>query len=293
MRKIAFLSMDSLDNYVCYDAMLERPLRDLGWLVRNLSWRDKNAAWDDFEAVVIRSTWDYQQDPEAFLQVLEQIDQSQARLENPLELVRWNLHKGYLRDLERQGIAIVPSLFRAAGEALMLDDAFERSGVDELIIKPSISANAEDTYRIRAGMDGLDKDRLEQIFSKKDALIQPFMPAVVKEGEFSLFYFGSEYSHGILKKPKTGDFRVQEEHGGQLTAIDPEPWLRQAADEAIAAIRPIPLYARVDFVRDTGLPGAGGDFYLMEMELIEPSLYFNMDPNSAARFAAVIHEWMG
>ncbi|MBI1191553.1 MAG: hypothetical protein GC205_00070 [Bacteroidetes bacterium] len=292
MKKVAFLSIDSLDGFVCYDHLLEAPLRAIGWQVETVSWHRNDVSWQDYDAVLIRSTWDYQDNPEAFLKALEAIEDSGAHLENPLELVRWNLHKGYLRDLERQGILVVPTLFRDAGAPLNLGDAFADAGVNELVIKPAISANADQTFRLTPESANARQEELQRIFKERDALIQPFFPAIAAEGEFSLFFFGDTFSHAILKTPKTDDFRVQEEHGGRLQAIVPEPWLLEAAEEALSAIRPKPLYARADFVRDTGLPGASGQFYLMEMELIEPSLYFNLDPDAAPRFARVFNAWM-
>jgi glutathione synthase/RimK-type ligase-like ATP-grasp enzyme len=285
--------MDSLEGFSCYDDLLTEPLRSLGWAAETRSWRDQTADWDAYEAVIIRSTWDYQADPEAFLQSLERIEASQARLENPLELVRWNLHKRYLRELERQGVPIVPTLFRAAGEPLMLEQAFDDSGAEQLVIKPAVSANADHTYLLQRSSARDLSGEWQQRFAQRDALIQPFFPAVAAEGEFSLFYFGGEFSHAIVKRAATGDFRVQEEHGGLLQRCEPDAELRELADFAVDCIRPKPLYARADFVRDTGLPGAAGQYYLMEMELIEPSLYFQLDPASAGRFARVFAHWMG
>jgi hypothetical protein len=95
-----------------------------------------------------------------------------------------------------------------------------------------------------------------------------------------------------LKRPKAADFRVQEEHGGQLVAVEADEQMRQQAEDVLAVVRPRPLYARVDFVRDTGLPGATGEYWLMELELIEPSLYFNLNEDSPALFAREFHRWM-
>jgi glutathione synthase/RimK-type ligase-like ATP-grasp enzyme len=284
--------MDSLEGFSCYDHLLTEPLRSLGWEAETRSWRDEQTDWDSYEAVIIRSTWDYQTDPEAFLQSLERIEDSQARLENPLELVRWNLHKRYLRELERQGVPIVPTLFRAAGEPLELERAFADAGVEQLVIKPAVSANADHTFLLHRSEPGRLSGEWQQRFAQRDALIQPFFPAVGGEGEFSLFYFGGQFSHAIVKRAARGDFRVQEEHGGLLERCEPDAELRELADFAVDCIRPRPLYARADFVRDTGLPGASGQYYLMEMELIEPSLYFPLDPGSAMRFARVFDQWM-
>ena len=117
-------------------------------------------------------------------------------------------------------------------------------------------------------------------------MVQPFMENICLEGEYSCFYFDGKYSHSILKTPKAQDFRVQEEHGGRLTSIKAEAKLLEQADIALKAINELPLYARVDFVRYRQ------GFALMEAELIEPSLYFNMDEESAARFAGAFVERM-
>ncbi|MGC2238668.1 MAG: hypothetical protein WA584_21115 [Pyrinomonadaceae bacterium] len=275
--------MDSLDDYVSDDELAIEPLNELGWNVETISWRDKTVDWNDFEAVIIRTPWDYQREPEAFLEVLREIDKSKARLENPLEIVEWNLSKLYLRELESAGINIVPTLW---GEGKIDEKLFqswlEYFGTDEVVIKPIVSATAEFTYRLQNFTS-----ELTEIFSERKYMIQPFMPNITSEGEFSLFYFGGEYSHAILKTPKPEDFRVQEEHGGIIQPVAPAEKLLDAARKAFEFIEPLPLYARIDFVRD-----AGGEFALMELELIEPALYFRMDEGAPKRFARVFNDWM-
>lgn len=114
------------------------------------------------------------------------------------------------------------------------------------------------------------------------------MDGIIKEGEFSLFFFGETYSHTILKTPKPSDFRVQEEHGGRLKLVkNPEENLMNSARKLLEKIDPLPLYSRMDYVRTNNHL-----FALMEIELIEPSLYFNMDPFSPKRFASVLDDWM-
>jgi hypothetical protein len=113
-------------------------------------------------------------------------------------------------------------------------------------------------------------------------MIQPFEPAIVSEGEFSLLYFNGEFSHGILKVPKRGDFRVQEEHGSEIRSITPEPALLAAGNAAIRAIGKKLLYARADLVRH------GNEFRVMELELVEPALYLRMDPGAPDRFADAV-----
>jgi hypothetical protein len=283
MRQCCFLSMDSLADYVSDDELAIEPLRKLGWNVETISWRDKTVDWNDFEAVIIRTPWDYQREPEAFLEVLREIDKSKARLENPLEIVEWNLSKLYLRELENAGIKIVPTIWSAGKiDETLFQSWLRHFGADEIVIKPIVSATAEFTYRLQDFTS-----ELTEIFSKREFMIQPFMPNITGEGEFSLFYFGGEYSHTILKTPKPKDFRVQEEHGGIIQPAAPTEKLLDAARKVFEFIEPLPLYARIDFVRD-----AGSDFALMELELIEPALYFRMEEGAPKRFARVFNNWM-
>jgi hypothetical protein len=290
MRKCCFLSMDNMGSYVSDDELAIEPLKQLGWEVKTVSWRDQTVDWNKFEAVIIRTPWDYQSAAEAFLQTLQKIDQSTARLENSLEIVRWNLQKTYLRDLEQQNVKIVPTIWiENPDENLIAEKRIkswqERFKTAELIIKPIISATAEHTYRLPEAIKSLAM--LQKIFRQRPFMVQPFMTNVVGEGEFSVFYFGGAYSHTILKTPKKKDFRVQEEHGGIIQSVKPTPRLLQTGQKVLELIKPTPLYARVDLIRD-----AQDDFALMELELIEPALYFRMDMQSPEFFAQVFNEWM-
>lgn len=284
--RVAYLSMDRLEGFFVYDALTHEPLAARGIEVETIPWRRPDVDWDRFDAVVIRSTWDYQDDPEAFLASLRRIDASGAELFNPLEVVRWNLDKHYLRDLREAGVAVVDTRFVSSPGEADLDEAFERFATDEVVVKPTVSANADHTYRLRA-VDGPGRRIALEALRGREAMVQPFLPAILTEGEFSVFYFDGSYSHSILKTPAAGDFRVQEEHGGRLAAVEPEPALRAAADRARAALPDDLLYSRVDFVRTEG------GFVLMEAELIEPSLYFELDERAAERFAAALARRIG
>ncbi len=288
MKYCAILTMDNLSDFECYDNLLDMPLAQLGWQTKLVSWRSEKTNWQEFDAVIIRSPWDYQDDANAFISVLEQIDCSTAKLQNSLATVRWNIDKIYLKSLAEHKVTIVPTLWQAKFSTKQLDDFFEHFNCQQLVIKPRISANADNTFWLKKDSAAQYTRQLDAVFSQSEFIVQPFMSSVVTEGEFSLFYFDGQYSHAILKMPKADDFRVQEEHGGRLKAITPEKALLVQADATLAAITKItgemPLYARVDFVR-FGDKNTGEEFALMEAELIEPSLYFNMDDNSAERFA--------
>ncbi len=291
MRRCAFLTLDDPTGFVIDDALAVAPLARLGWHVEHVPWRSV-VDWGAFEAVVIRSPWDYQEHPDAFLEVLDEIDAATLLL-NGVRTVRWNLRKTYLKELEAAGVPIVPTVWRERLAPGGLPGLFDAVQAEEIVVKPVVGANASGAFRLtRASLsDAGLVARAEAHYAGEALMAQPFVPAVVAEGEFSVFAFGGAVSHAILKTPKPLDFRVQEEHGGIITAITPEPALLAAAQAALdaskAATGEAPLYARADLVRTP----AGG-FWTMEVELIEPALYFRMDADAPEAFARAFAERM-
>ncbi len=293
MRRVAFLTLDDPTGFTIDDDLAVAPLAALGWAVETVPWR-AGADWGAFEAVVIRSPWDYQDDPDAFLDVLVAIDASPAVLLNGLRTVRWNLRKTYLQGLAAAGVPTIPTVWRdglAPGDTAGLFDAVEALAgpTPEIVVKPVVGANADGAFRItRAAPTGA----VEAHYAGRALMAQPFVPAVVAEGEFSVFAFGGRVAHAVLKTPAPRDFRVQEEHGGRITAVTPEPGLLAAAHSAFnaadAATGEAALYARADLVR-----APDGAFWTMEVELVEPGLYLRMHPDAPRRFAEALAARMG
>ncbi|NIP57869.1 MAG: hypothetical protein GWM92_06420, partial [Gemmatimonadetes bacterium] len=247
-RACAFLTTDELDSFVVDDEEAIGPLRALGWTVDQVPWR-RREDWDRFRIVVIRSAWDYQSDPHAFLEVLERIETSSARLENPLELVRWNLRKSYLRELEAGGVPVLPGLWEAGFSPDRVPAILEELGADEIVVKPVLGANADLTFRLSPDSPRKVLDAAERALGDRRILVQPFASRIVTEGEYSLFFFRGALSHGILKTPSPGDFRVQEEHGGTIRKATPDAGMVRSARRVFEVIESQPLYARVDLVR--------------------------------------------
>lgn len=285
MNRCAFLSMDGLHKFECYDNLLIEPFNKIGWQVDVVPWKKEKINWSVYDAVIIRSCWDYQQDPNRFIEVLKKIDVSSARLANSLETVQWNIDKSYLKDLGESGISIVPTLWQKQFKKNELSSYFEAFDTDEIIIKPLVGASAEDTFWINKHESKQPFEALNSIFKDAPFLVQPFIESVIDPGEFSLFFFYGTYSHTILKTPALGDFRVQEEHGGWLKKVEPAMKLLRAAEKVMDVLSGRLLYARLDFVEKNGT------FLLIEAELIEPSLYFNMDSQSPARFIEAFRKW--
>jgi len=283
MNRIAFLTMDSLADFVSYDQLVVDLLRQSDVTVDEISWRAENVDWNQYSLVVIRSPWDYQQAPLAFLQALEQIHQSNAVLLNSLEVVHWNIRKHYLRELEQKGVRIVPTLWLQSPSVEQLTAAFDTLQTEEIVGKPLIGANADHAFRLPRTAPQTNFERAHAAWNNTTALIQPFVPSILDTGEFSLIYFDNQFSHAIRKVPRSSDFRVQEEHGGRIESCQPDPDLLELASTCLQCLPECLLYARVDIVRlPNGLPA------IMELELIEPSLYLAFDANSPARFATAI-----
>ncbi len=281
--RCAYLTMDSLSDFVSDAAMSVPAMNALGWSVEFVPWRQAEVDWDAFNLVYICTPWDYQDDPDAYVEVLAAIEASRALLVNPLDTVRWNLDKTYLCELESRGVNIVPSRWHEFWQGEVLKEAFRAFDTERVVIKPQVGANADHTYVITMASAATQSADMAAVFASRPFFVQPFVDAIQTEGEYSLFYFGGDYSHAILKTPRAGDFRSQEEHGADINLATADALLRQAADQVLRVLDREPVYARADFVRSRA-----GDYLLMELELNEPSLYFRVDPGSAVRFAAAL-----
>lgn len=276
--------MQDPGDYVTDYHLSFAPMHSLGWDVEAVAWRS-NPDWNRYDAVYICSPWDYPDHSDEFRTVLQRIDASSAALFNDKSIVDWNLEKTYLRDVAARGGNIVPSSWYESFDPADVPGFFTEHASETVVIKPVIGANAQDTYVLRRPVDDVLVARLEKVFATKRFLVQPFIENIRSEGEFSLFFFNGEYSHAILKTPNAGDFRVQEEHGADIQPCAPHGTLLQVAHDVFSQIDPVPVYGRGDWVR-----GADGRFMLMELELIEPSLYLRTDRNAASRFAVAFDQ---
>lgn len=284
--RCAFLTLDDPAGYTIDDHLAIPPLARRGWSVDSVPWRRPGVDWAKYDAVVIRSTWDYAREPEAFLRVLREITRAEVPLFNSRDLVEWNLRKTYLRDLASRGVATVPTVWREHLRTGELRDLLEAVDSDEMVVKPVIGASSYGAFRVGATTSAQDIAAIESFYAHRALMAQPFLRAIPVEGEFSLFYFNGRHSHTTLKRPKAADFRVQEEHGGSSVATAAEPALLAAGDCVLRSLGEVPLYARADFVRAND----AHDFWLMELELIEPSMYLRLDAKAPERFARALHE---
>lgn len=286
-RRCAYLTMEDPAGWSIDAELGFPPMETMGWRVESLPWRTPGTDWDRFDAVYIGRPWDYPQEVQHFMHVLASIDRSRAILVNDIDRVRWTIPKTYLRDLENRGVAIVPSIWGGEMDAATLESALNQFAVDRIVVKPVISSNATDTFVLERNEHSGVANMLAETFSSRDFVIQPFIENIQREGEYSLFYFNRRFSHAVQMVPRCGDFRVQEEYGADIVSIEPEAALLEVGRRVMQMVAPLPVYARTDFVR-----GPDGGFLLMELELIEPSMYLRMDRAAPLRFATAFDEYV-
>lgn len=235
-----------------------------------VAWSDDAAMADPGDLVVIRTTWDYTFQPDAFLDTLPRWG---SRLRNTWPVVAGNVRKRYLLDLAAAGVPVVPTRLLTASDGL-------EGATGRIVLKPEIAAGADGIGLFDAA-DPAAAVHLAGLRARGDVLLQPYLPAV-QDGERSLMYLGGRFSHAVRKVPATGDYRVQEEHGGHTTPYPPSAAELRVAELALAHVGQELLYARVDLVVTADGP------LLMELELIEPALYLEHDSAAPHRFAEVI-----
>lgn len=279
--RVALVTSGAIRELTDDDKPLLGELWRIGIRAEPAVWDDPAVDWKRFDAAVIRSAWDYHLSQAAFAAWIGRLEALGIALWNPPAVIRANADKSYLKELEAAGVLTPPTAWLKRGTTETLDALLAARGWDEAVVKPVISAGAYRTHRVKRGREG-GQAALDEVLAHSDAMVQPFLPEIVEEGEWSFVFLGGEFSHAVLKSPARGDFRVQEEHGGESVRREPPTaLLAQARDALIAGPRPC-LYARVDGVR------RGGDLLVVELELIEPSLYLRFCPTAARMLAEAI-----
>ncbi len=280
--RVALVTCDALPALYEEEAQLPKLLETRGLTAVPVSWSDPAVDWAQFDLVVLRSTWDYFERYPEFLVWLDRLENLGGRMWNPPSLVRWNADKRYLRELEGRGIRIVPTAFCEARSTASLPAILLDRGWPEVVIKPAVSGGAYRTHRVKAADAASHQPQLEEILATTGVLVQPFLPEIETEGEWSLFFFGGTFSHAVLKVPAANEYRVQMQFGGTAVPKSPEPWMINQARRVIAELPSPPAYARIDGVlRDREL-------LLMEAELIEPYLFLGAVPEAIPAYLNLI-----
>jgi len=279
--RLAIATCRELPEWEVDDVPLHAALTELGLPPDLVPWDDPAADWAGYDACLIRTTWDYATRREEFCAWADAVGR-RTRLFNPPATVRWNTHKGYLRELAGEGIPIVPTVWLDAGSTPDLGRLVDELGAEKAILKPAVGATARELLPFTRASLAEAAAHAERLLVSEDLMLQPFLPTVLGRGELSVVFVDGEPAHAVRKTPAEGDYRVQDDFGGRDEpvacdglAIDPiRTWL---------AARPELLYARADYLVD-----GEGALLLNELELVEPSLYFRHAPESARRLAAAL-----
>ncbi len=227
-------------------------------------WRDIEARAEEFDAILPLLVWDYFEGNEAaFLEAIAKAEQA-TPVFNPFDIIKWNADKSYLDELHMRGAAVIRTLSVEHVTQTNVARAFEELGADTLVIKPRIGGGAWRQVLHKKGEPFPEAD----ILPPEGALIQPFLPSVLEEGEYSFLYFGGRFSHAVRKTPKSGDYRIQSIYGGAEETYTPTQSERDHARAILDVLDETLLYARVDLLR-----GLDGTLKLIELECIEPYLY--------------------
>jgi glutathione synthase/RimK-type ligase-like ATP-grasp enzyme len=281
--RVALLTCDAFPRLYEDDLPLVGALDAIGVDSRPAVWSDGGIDWQAFDALVVRSPWDYFERLQEFRAWLDLRIASGVLMCNASEILDWNFDKRYLQDLAAAGVAMIPTIVVPRGESPDVAALARARGWDEIVVKPTVSGGAYRTYRFRVEEAERHRADIAGTLQDRGLLIQPFLSEILGDGELSLLFFDGVFSHAVRKRPKEGDYRVQFQFGGTYEPVQvSEAWV--AGARACIAVAPsLPVYARVDgVIKD-------GQFLLMELEVFEPLMFLARHPEAPARFARAIH----
>jgi glutathione synthase/RimK-type ligase-like ATP-grasp enzyme len=277
--KIAFVTARPWPELQPDDRLAAGALERRGASVEAAVWDDAGVDWGAYDAVVLRSCWDYHDAPVRFDAWLDQLAADDVRLWNPSATVRWNADKRYLAELAGRGLAVIPTAY--PGPGARLDRIVEERGWSDVVVKPRVSADGHRTHRLRGTAAAAHADAAALV-AAGEALVQPYVAAIESDGEHSFVFIAGRYSHAVRKRPAGGEFRVQPRLGGTVEACAPPAEVVAQATAVAEALPCAWLYARIDGCLVDGV------LLVMEVELIEPTLFFDQRPESADRFADAV-----
>lgn len=256
-------------------------LRRRGLSVTTAVWNDPQVDWGAARLCIVRSTWDYHRSYGEFIAWIERVA-ARTVLKNDPALLRWNAHKSYLRDLERQGVPTIPTVWALRGERCALAEVRASSGWNELVLKPARGAAGHNVSPVRGDRASLETGQhlLDELLQSEDVLIQPYLDSVTSYGERALIFIGGRYSHAVVKKPFDKTLVVGDERS---MLVAPTVEEMNVASQAMAATPSEALYARIDLIND-----GEGHARVGELELIEPGLYFAVHEPASEAFADVV-----
>jgi glutathione synthase/RimK-type ligase-like ATP-grasp enzyme len=261
-------------------------LKEKGLSIEKVIWNDKDVLWENYNLAILKSPWDYFDLIEDFYNWLAMLQSKNVKLLNPIEIVKWNADKHYLKDIAQAGLNVAQSIFLNKGENINLTNYIEVFNGEPFIVKPCVSGGSKNTFKVDLANAEEINQKLKTLLTEEDFIIQPFIKEIETEGEWSFLFFGGKFSHCLLKKAKNGDFRVQHYLGGSIHPQNPPQHLLQSAQQYVDEFAADCLYARVDGIE------VKGNFVLMELELIEPYLFLNTNNNSYENYYKALQKFI-
>ncbi|MDO6389704.1 hypothetical protein Q4E40_06170 [Pontibacter sp. BT731] len=282
LQQIALVTCQSLGDYTTNadseDERLYRFLAEKGHKISFQVWDDAQVDWTAFDTLIIKSPWDYFDKINTFYTWLNKLEALGCRVLNPVKTLRWNADKQYFKDMQTQGVTIVPTVWLEQSSTFDPDSVFEAIGQEKIIVKPRVSGAAKNTLAISRAEAGNYTARINALLQEEPFLAQPFLEEIKTQGEWSFIFFNGRYSHAVLKKARPGDFRVQHFFGGSVHTPTPPAGMLQTATTIAEQFAQDCLYARVDGVE------LNGELVLMELELIEPFLFLSTSEGALERY---------
>jgi glutathione synthase/RimK-type ligase-like ATP-grasp enzyme len=280
--RVALVTCAAYPNLFEDDLPLARALEQLGISAIPAVWSDAAIDWTSFDALVIRTPWDYFERAAEFRAWLDTRIASGVLMCNAGDILDWNYDKRYLHDLETAGVPLVPTIGIRRGEQADIAALARARGWNEIVVKPTISGGAYRTYRFCVDDAAAYAKEIDDTLADRGVLVQPFLSEILTDGELSLLFFDGVFSHAVRKRPRPGDYRVQFQFGGTTERVEVEPALVVQARVCVLAAPSLPVYARVDgVVKD-------GRFLLMELEVFEPLMFLACHPEAPGRFARAV-----
>ena len=271
-------------NVYYEDKLVVDALKNVGLKVIRLAWDDENFSWSDTKYILFRTTWDYFDRFQEFSTWLSRVS-TQTTLLNSERIIRWNIDKHYLLDLNRKGIHVAKSHFIEQSSSTTLKELYNQLDWNETVLKPCISGAARHTYKLNKSNIIQHENVFKELIAKEAMMLQPFQYNIIKKGEISMIIIDGKFTHAVLKIAKKGDFRVQDDFGGSVYEYTPSNVEIEFAENTVKACIEHPIYARVDVFTDND-----GILAVSELELIEPELWFRNNPTAANSLAFAINK---
>ncbi len=281
--KIALLTCQKIPNLLEAEQQIIPKLIENKIEAKAVIWDDPTINWKNFDVLIFRNTWDYYEKQIEFDAWLAKIEKIGIKTLNSISIINKNKHKFYLKDLEKLGIKILPTIFINKTENLNISSIIPNHW-KKAVIKPAYSGGSYQTELF--DINNIDKinQQYASIASEKELLLQEFMPEIKTHGETSFIFFNKKFSHAVNKKPVNNDFRIQQQFGGIYSLIKADQKIIEKAQKIVNTFPEDLLYARVDGII------IENELHLMEIECLEPDLYFNLAEGSIDKFVESILE---